>query len=98
MKNKIFDKMMEYGWNLGGNEYRDFEKVCKWHLAFIDNTYNNLENKGKSINSIDEDDLKDMCSFMSDFLRALNEIDSETKTLTHEDKTLGTLVDLLNKD
>ena len=98
IKEKIFNKMREYGWYFDVNEYRDFKRVYKWHFDFIDNTYNSLANEGKSINSIDEDDLKDMCSFMSDFLRALNDLDSETKTSTQEDRMLGTLADLLNKE
>ena len=39
MKNKIFEKMQEYGWNLGDNTYKDFADVYDIHYEFIDSLY-----------------------------------------------------------
>jgi hypothetical protein len=88
MKNKIFEKMQEYGWNLGDNTYKDFADVYDIHYGFIDSLYDYFreqEEIGKSIdlNDISEEGLFETIVFMSDFLRALNDIDTPK---TKEDK------------
>ena len=103
IKEKIFNKMKEYGWNLGDNTYKSFADVYDIHYGFINSIYDYFrkqEENGKSVNlnDIPENDLFATILFMKDFLRALNELGSETKTSTQEDKILGTLVDLLNKE
>lgn len=103
MKNTIFNKMREYGWNLGDNTYKSFADVYDVHYGFINSIYDYFrkqEENGKSVNlnDIPENDLFATILFMKDFLRALNELDSETKTSTQEDRMLGTLADLLNKE
>ena len=103
IKEKIFNKMKEYGWNLGDNTYKSFADVYDIHYGFINSIYDYFrkqEENGKSVNlnDIPENDLFATILFMKDFLRALNELDSETKTSTQEDRMLGTLADLLNKE
>lgn len=88
MKNKVFEKMREYGWNLGDNTNKDFGDVYNTHYDFIQSLYNYFVetdelNVSRDLNDISEQDLQDMISFMSDFLRAFNEID---KPKTKEDK------------
>lgn len=82
MKNKIFEKMREYGWNLGDNTDKDFADVYDIHYYFIQSLYNYFvetdePNISRDLNDISEQSLQDMTSFMGDFLRALNEIDNK---------------------
>ena len=85
IKEKIFEKMQEYGWSLGNNTYKDFADVYDIHYGFIDSLYDYFreqEEIGKSIdlNDISEEGLFETIVFMSDFLRALNDINiSKTK-------------------
>ena len=88
IKEKIFEKMQEYGWSLGNNTYKDFADVYDIHYGFIDNLYDYFreqEEIGKRINLIDisEEGLFETVVFMSDFLRALNDINIPK---TKEDK------------
>ena len=88
IKEKIFNKMKEYGWNLGNNTNKDFAGVYDIHYGFIDSLYDYFreqEEIGKSIdlNDISEEGLFETIVFMSDFLRALNDIDTPK---TKEDK------------
>lgn len=83
-KEKIFDKMIQYGWNLGENKYEDFNNVYEIHKTFLDNCYDFKceveENNGiLNMNDISVSRFKDMLDFMTDFLRALNEVDREMK-------------------
>lgn len=83
MKDKVFNKMKEYGWNLGDNTNKDFEDVYNTHYDFIQSLYNYFvetdePNVSRDLNDINEQNLQDMTSFMSDFLRALNDIDYNT--------------------
>lgn len=82
MKDKVFNKMKEYGWNLGDNTNKDFEDVYNTHYDFIQSLYNYFvetdePNVSRDLNDINEQNLQDMTSFMSDFLRAFNEINNK---------------------
>lgn len=87
MKNKIFEQMIRYGWNLGNNTVNDFENVYRKHYNFIQSLYDYFVetediNSGRNLNDIDEQQLYDMISFMNDFLRAFNETnDNSSKKL-----------------
>ena len=83
MKNKIFEKMQEYGWNLGDNTDKDFADVYDTHYKFIEGCYDYIANEPLNMNDISASGFEDMITFMSDFLRALNDID---KPKTKEDK------------
>lgn len=88
IKEKVFNKMIQYGWNLADNELEDFNNVYNTHYDFIQSLYDYFvetdeSNVSRDLNDISEQDLQDMISFMSDFLRAFNEID---KPKTKEDK------------
>lgn len=76
MKNKIFNKMIEYGWHL-----EDFNKVYDIHYDNIDDFYDYIseENYNFSMQDISKSKFESMIDFMSDFLRALNELDKEMK-------------------
>lgn len=76
MKNKIFDKMIEYGWNL-----EDFNEVYDTHYYNIDNWYEYIsgEDYDYTMQDISKSKFESMIDFMSDFLRALNELDKEMK-------------------
>ena len=82
IKEKVFNKMIQYGWNLGDNTDKDFADVYNIHYRFIDSVYGYFreqEEIGKSIdlNDISEEALFETIVFMSDFLRALNDIDNK---------------------
>jgi len=84
IKKRIFDKMIEYGWNLGYNDYADFYNVYAIHKDFLDNTYDLVHefvdyNEKFDMNKIDFQSFSDMLDFMTDFLRALNEVDKEVQ-------------------
>lgn len=87
-REKVFKKMQEYGWHLGDNTYKDFADVYDIHYRFIDSLYGYFREQevaGKSIdlNNISKEGLFETIVFMSDFLRALNDIDTPK---TKEDK------------
>ena len=87
MKDKIFEQMIRYGWNLGNNTIDDFENVYRKHYNFIQSLYDYFVetediNSSRNLNDIDEQQLYDMVSFMSDFFRAFNETnDNSSKKL-----------------
>lgn len=94
MKNKIFKKMQEYGWNLGDNTFEDFDMVFETHKNFLDGIYDyfietevyndcNEDKREINLNDFSEEDMQYMSEFMTDFLRALNDID---KPKTKEEK------------
>lgn len=78
MKEKIYEKMKEYGWNLGYNTNKDFEEVYKTHYNFIEGCYDYLRenNDNINLNDISKASFEYMIVFMSDFLRAINDIDN----------------------
>ena len=71
--------MIEYGWHLDENRYKDFEEVFNIHSSFIESSFDKIEesdiNTKFDMNSLDFQSFYDMVSFMSDFIRALNDID-----------------------
>lgn len=83
MKNKIFEKMRKYGWNLGDNTNEDFENIYKIHYNFIEKCYDYIGetdiDKPINMKDINENKFEYMICFMSDFLRALNELDIEER-------------------
>ena len=85
MKNKIFEKMREYGWNLGDNTSEDFNRVYDYHYDNLDKWYNYIsgEDYDYTMQDISKSEFSDFVDFMSDFLRASNDID---KPKTKEDK------------
>ena len=87
LREKIFEKMREYGWNLGDNTNKDFADVYDTHYKFIEGCYDYIAdcdmNEPLNMNDISVSGFEDMITFMSDFLRALNDID---KPKTKEDK------------
>jgi hypothetical protein len=76
MKEKIFNKMIEYGWNL-----EDFNEVYDIHYYNIDDWYDYIsgEDYDYTMQDISKSKFESMIDFMSDFLRALNELDKEMK-------------------
>lgn len=83
MKNKIFERMIKYGWNLGDNTTKDFEAIYNIHYNFINDYYDYISNWNTNdllnFNNISINDFNDVIVFLSDFLRALNELDKELK-------------------
>lgn len=82
MKDKIFDKMIEYGWNLGDNTKEEWESVFNTHCDFIGSCYEykcECEENDEilNMNAISISSFEDMIDFMSDFLRAIQDIDFE---------------------
>ena len=72
MKEKIFNKMEEYGWNL-----EDFNEVYNIHYNNIDSWYEYIRNEydNYTMQDISKSKFEYMIIFMSDFLRAINDID-----------------------
>ena len=81
LREKIFEKMQEYGWNLGNNTYKDFADVYNTHYKFIEGCYDYIADcdidEPLNMNDISASGFEDMITFMSDFLRALNDIDNK---------------------
>ena len=83
MKEKVFEKMKEYGWNLNYNTNKDFEEVYNIHYNFIESCYDYISdyniNEPLSLSEIDTQSFEDMITFMSDFLRALNDLEKKAQ-------------------
>ena len=81
IKEKVFNKMMQYGWNLGDNTYKDFANVYNTHYKFMEGCYDYIADcdmdKPLNMNNISASGFEDMITFKSDFLRALNDIDNK---------------------
>ena len=76
IKAEVFNKMKQYGWNL-----ENFDKVYDRHYDFIDKTYDYIseEDYNFSMQDISKSSFEQMIDFMSDFLRAFDEVDREIK-------------------
>ena len=74
MKEKIFNKMIEYGWNLFDNSMEDFNTTYNYHYNRLNNKWETLEDKW-NITENEELELEDL-RFITDFLRAINDIDN----------------------
>lgn len=84
MKEQIFNKMKEFGWNLDNNTIKDFESVYHHHYNFIDSCYDYIKECNEGLDPINMNDIscnsfESMVEFMSDFLRALDEVDKHQK-------------------
>lgn len=81
IKEKIFNKMKEYGWNLEDNTNKDFDKVYNYHYNNLDKWHDYIsgEDYNYTMQDISKREFSDFVDFMSDFLRAFNEIDKEEK-------------------
>ena len=74
--------MIQYGWNLADNELEDFNNVYNIHKNFLDSCYDfkckvEEENEILNMNDISVSSFEDMLDFMTDFLRAFEEVDKE---------------------
>lgn len=84
VKEEVFNKMIQYGWNLGDNKLEDFNNVYNIHRDFLDKCYDykcEVEENNEILNmqDISVSSFEDMLDFMTDFLRALDEVDKEIK-------------------
>ena len=80
IKEKIFEKMREYGWHLGENTNADYNNVYDIHYNFIQNLYDwfvETDYKDRNLDDINEQSLHDYTDFMSDFVRAINDLEKE---------------------
>ena len=79
IKEKIFNKMKEYGWNLEYNTNKDFDKVYNYHYNNLDKWYDYIsgEDYNYTMQDISKREFSDFVDFMSDFLRAFNEINNK---------------------
>ena len=79
MKDKVFNKMKEYGWNFGDNTSEDFNRVYDYHYDNLDKWYNYIsgEDYDYTMQDISKSEFSDFVDFMSDFLRAFNEINNK---------------------
>ena len=91
MKEKIFNKMKEYGWNLGDNNYEDFDSVYELHNKRINKEWEKLEEivcNGSEL-TLEQDKELETLQFITDFLRAIDDID--TRAIIEEKGTENTL-------
>ena len=81
IKEKIYNKMIQYGWNLGNNDLMNFDKVYDLHYNFIEDTFDFIseDDYDFSMQDISKEKFGSMIDFISDFLRALDEIDREER-------------------
>lgn len=78
MKEKIFDKMKEYGWQLDNWEKvydKHYENINEWYDFIVEENYNFL------MQDISKSNFESFVDFMSDFLRAINDIDTNNKNI-----------------
>lgn len=74
--------MIQYGWNLEDNKLEDFNNVYNLHKDFLNSCYNfkcevEENNEILNMNDISVSSFEDMLDFMTDFLRAFEEVDKE---------------------
>lgn len=74
--------MIQYGWNLEDNKLEDFNNVYNIHKDFLNSCYNfkcevEENNEILNMNDISVSSFEDMLDFMTDFLRAFEEVDKE---------------------
>lgn len=76
IKEKVFSRMEDYGWHL-----ENWQDVYEIHCDFMEGLYDYFVDHDIdteiNLNDIDQQSLYDMTAFMSDFLRAFDEIDME---------------------
>ena len=82
VKEEVFNKMIQYGWNLEDNKLEDFNNVYNIHKDFLNSCYNfkcevEENNEILNMNNISVSSFEDMLDFMTDFLRAFEEVDKE---------------------
>ena len=94
MKNKIFNKMKEYGWNL-----EDFNNAYDRHYESIDTWYEYVsgEDYDFTMQDISKSKFESMIDFMSDFLRAINDLEQE-KSNDIKERLASKVVDYLTTD
>lgn len=81
MKEKIYNKMIEYGWNLGDNNYEDFDKVYELHNKRINKEWEKLEEivcNGNEL-TLEQDKELETLQFMTDFLRAIDDLNKDSR-------------------
>lgn len=88
MKEQIFERMIRYGWNLGDNTYKDFSEIFDYHYNNLQNWYEYIsgEDYKYTMQDISQSKFNVFVDFMSDFLRAFNEVDKEDKTKVEKAK------------
>ena len=72
MKEKIFEKMKEYGWHLDNWEQvynKHYYNINEWYDFIVEENYDFL------MQDISKSNFESFVDFMSDFLRAINDID-----------------------
>ena len=74
--------MIQYGWNLEDNKLEDFNNVYNIHKDFLNSCYDfkcevEENNEILNMNDISVSSFEDMLDFMTDFLRAFEEVDKE---------------------
>lgn len=89
MKEKIFDKMEQYGWSL-----ESFSNVYDIHYNTIDKWYDYIRENDYdfTMQDISKQQFSDFVDFMSDFLRAINDIDKEIIKTYNDTSILDTLI------
>lgn len=75
MKNKIFNKMKEYGWNL-----EDFNEVYNIHERRLNNEFDYMRELDDFTDMGQELRFETLC-FITDFLRAINDLESENNEI-----------------
>ena len=88
MKEQIFERMRRYGWDLGNNTDEDFEEIYDYHYDNLQDWYKYIsgEDYDYTMQDISKSKFDVFVDFMSDFLKALNEVDKEDKTKAEQVK------------
>ena len=88
MKEKIFERMRRYGWDLGNNTDEDFEEIYDYHYDNLQDWYKYIsgEDYDYTMQDISKSKFDVFVDFMSDFLKAFNEVDKEDKTKVEKAK------------
>ena len=91
MKNKIFNKMKEYGWNL-----EDFNEVYNIHERRLNNEFDYMRELDNFTDMGQELRFETLC-FITDFLRAINDLESE-KSNDIKERLASKVIDYLTTD
>lgn len=82
MKNKVYENMIHMGWNLGDNNFEDFESVLQTHIdkmEYMLDAHYSPDGARIDLNNwvayISQEEIKNIFEFMLDFVYSVQQLD-----------------------
>lgn len=82
MKSKVYETMINMGWNLGDNDFEDFESVLQMHIdkmEYMLDAHYSPEGARIDLNNwtayISNEEIKYIFEFMLDFIYSIQQLD-----------------------